>query len=171
MTIKPALFLDLDKTVRYNSEDPDGFINDAETIALYEDVEDKIWEYKNDGFLVIGITNQGGVAFDHKSIEQAKQEVVATIKLFERNPFDHIYISPYHEDGHIKPYNRRSLLRKPHIGMLAIAENDFATAYGIYIDLDNSILVGDRKEDEECARNANITFVHSDTFFGRSIVE
>lgn len=165
MQIRPALFLDLDGTVRYSKNGK--FINKPENVVLFDDVEEAIWSYKNQGYLVIGISNQGGVAFGHKSMSTVREEIQSMLDQFDQNPFDHIYVSPFHEDGHVEPYNRRSLLRKPSAGMLAIAENDFTTTYGIYIDLDNSIMVGDRPEDEECANNASIDFVHTNEFFGR----
>jgi histidinol phosphatase-like enzyme len=38
---------------------------------------------------------------------------------------------------------------------------------GIIIDWDNSIFVGDRPEDEECARRADIEFIPAEVFFNR----
>lgn len=35
---------------------------------------------------------------------------------------------------------------------------------GIVIDWDNSLFVGDRPEDEQCAKNANIQFKYIDQF-------
>ncbi len=67
------------------------------------------------------------------------------------------------EGGNIEPFNHRSMLRKPNIGMLALAEFEAWNA-GYMIDWDSSLFVGDRPEDEQCAANANIKFVHIDNF-------
>lgn len=162
--IQPALCLDFDGTIRYSKRGR--VINRPEDVALFEGVEQKIWSFKEDGFLVFGITNQGGVAYGFKTETSLQAELAQTIALFERDPFDHIAYSLLHPKGRIKPYNHRSLLRKPETGMLAICEAAMFQK-GIVVDWEQSIFVGDRPEDEECARRAGITFIHADTFFER----
>ncbi len=162
--VQPALCLDFDGTIRHSKEGT--FINKVEDILLYPDVEPKLWEYRNLGFLILGITNQGGVAFGYKSMEQMQAELDATLALFTQNPFDAVQVSLSHPKGTVPPLNQRSLLRKPDIGMLAVSEVQMFHR-GVMIDWDRSIFVGDRPEDEECAQRAGIHFIHSDVFFGR----
>ena len=87
----------------------------------------------------------------------------ATLNLFKKNPFHIVKYCFLDEKGRIEPFRYRSLLRKPNIGMLASAEAD-AYKEGIVIDWNKSLLVGDRPEDEECAKNAQIKFKHIDNF-------
>ena len=162
----PVLCLDLDGTVRYNKNDPNGFINKPEDIALYDGVEAKLWEYRDKGYLILGISNQGGVAFGHKTPEVVDAEVDAMLDIFERDPFDIVKCCLHHENGTKFPWNRRSLLRKPNIGMLVLMEME-AFKSGYLIDWDNSLFVGDRPEDEQCAKNAGIPFQWANEFFGR----
>lgn len=162
--IRPALCLDLDGTVRYSTSGD--FINKPEDVALFDGVESKIWEYRDKGFLICGITNQGGVAFGIKTPLDNEAELDAMTALFDRNPF-HIIIACYnHERGLVEPYRHRSLLRKPDTGILALCELD-AFENGVIIDWNESIFVGDGPEDEQCARNARIKFQWADEFFGR----
>jgi D-glycero-D-manno-heptose 1,7-bisphosphate phosphatase len=162
--LRPALCLDLDGTVRYSKAGK--FINKPEDIALFDGVEGKIREYRDKGYLIFGITNQGGVAFGIKTPMDIKAELDAMIALFENgNPFHIIKACYHHEDGKIEPYKHRSLLRKPGVGMLAICESDAFEA-GYIVDWDNSIFVGDRPEDEQCATRAGIPFQWADMFFG-----
>lgn len=112
---------------------------------------------------MVGITNQGGVAHGHKTTDGVMDEIEATIKLFSQNPFSIIKACCHMADGTVAPYNHRSLLRKPDIGMLAIAESELFQQ-GIIVDYDKSLFVGDRPEDEECAKNAGIDFEHIDSF-------
>lgn len=65
--------------------------------------------------------------------------------------------------GKVEPFNHRSLGRKPDIGLLFEMESDSYTA-GYIVDWDNSLFVGDRPEDEECAERAGISFRHIDHF-------
>jgi D-glycero-D-manno-heptose 1,7-bisphosphate phosphatase len=164
--VKPALCLDLDGTVRYSKNGE--FINKPEDVALFDGVEDEIWEYRDKGYLIFGITNQGGVAYGYKTPKDNSAELDAMIALFERgNPFHLIKACFHHESGTIKPYNHRSLLRKPDIGMLVLCEFEAFEA-GYIVDWNNSLFVGDRLEDELCAKNAGIEFQWTNDFFERS---
>ncbi len=161
----PAVCLDLDKTIRYSlSGTP--FIKNIDDIALYPDVEPVLHEWKNEGYLIFGITNQGGVAFGHKTVEQNDAEIERTRELFDNDPFNQIYSCFNHPGGNTYPYNLRFLSRKPDIGMLVLHEVE-AWRHGYMIDWNNSLLVGDRNEDKECAENAGIRFMWAKDFFGR----
>lgn len=162
--LMPALCLDLDGTVRYSSRGE--FITVPGDIVLFEGVEAKLWEFHNNGWLICGVTNQGGVAFGIKTVEEEQAEIDWTLKLFEKNPF-HIIQSCYqHEKAKHPAYGHRSMFRKPYTGMLALCEYE-AFAANIVIDWDASKMVGDRPEDKQMAENAEIGFEWAWQFFGR----
>jgi D-glycero-D-manno-heptose 1,7-bisphosphate phosphatase len=162
--LKPALCVDLDGTIRYSLNGD--FVNKPEDVALFPDVEEKLWEYRNKGWLIFGITNQGGVAYGFKTPADNDAEIEATCAAFGRNPFHIIKSCLHHPGGTREPYNHRSLFRKPQIGMLAMCEVE-AWNNGIIVLWDQSVFVGDRPEDQECAENAGISFMWADDFFGR----
>lgn len=162
--VMPALCLDLDGTVRYSKNGE--FINKPEDVALFEGIEAKLWEYRKNGYLIFGITNQGGVAYGFKTHQDHHRELEAMLDLFFENPFHIIKSCFHHPAGKVEPYNHRSLLRKPDIGMLALCEVE-AFGAGYIVDWDNSLFVGDRPEDEQCAKNAGIAFFWADEFFQR----
>jgi D-glycero-D-manno-heptose 1,7-bisphosphate phosphatase len=165
--LAPALCLDLDGTVRHSKSGE--FINGPEDVALFDGVEEKIWQYRDRGWLIFGITNQGGVAYGFKTPLDNDAELDAMIALFLRGSPFHIIKSCYHHgDGEVEPYCHRSLLRKPNIGMLAICEVD-ARDGGYIVDWDRSLFVGDRPEDEKCAQLAGIDFEWANVFFGREV--
>ncbi len=164
--VLPALCLDLDGTIRYSKSGK--FISGPDDIALFEGVEEKIWQYRHNGYLIFGITNQGGVAYGLKTPADNMAEIDATIALFNKNPFHIIKESYHHPNGKVEPYNHRSLLRKPDIGMLVLCEVE-AWDKGYIVDWDNSLFVGDRPEDQACAEKAGIAFQWADTFFGHNL--
>ena len=166
--VKPALCLDFDGTIRYSKNGK--FINHLEDIALFQDVEPVLWDYRERGFLILGITNQGGVAYGYRSLQQVQDEIDATLALFSRNPFHQVQYSVLHAEGNKVPFNHRSLLRKPEMGMLAVCEAQLFQQ-GIIIDWDKSIFTGDRPEDKECAQKAGIHFEWAYDFFGRGAPE
>lgn len=163
----PALCLDLDGTVRYSKSGE--FITYLDDIALFPDVEPKLWEYRNQGYLILGVSNQGGVAFGHKTPRDVELELDMMASLFQKDPFHFIKCAYHHPQGTVAPYNHRSLLRKPDIGMLACMEVELYEA-GFIVDWDRSLFVGDRPEDQQCAANAGIEFHWADDFFGRKKV-
>ena len=156
MKFLPALCLDFDGTIR-RTKSGKSFIKNASDIELMPGIESKIWSYRDMGFLIVGVSNQGGVAYGHKLPPEIEYECEVTLGLFERNPFHMVKICYHMEGGSVEPFNHRSLLRKPDIGMLAIAEYDAFNA-GYMIDWNNSLFVGDRPDDENCARNAGIAY-------------
>lgn len=162
--VRAALCLDFDGTIRYSKNRV--FINSPEDVVLFDGVEEKIWEYRNNGFLIFGVTNQGGVAYGYKTPASDNAEIDAMLALFKKNPFHVIKSCYHHQDGSIEPYCHRSLLRKPDIGMLALCEVE-AWEAGYIVDWDKSLFVGDRAEDEICAKRAGIDFIWAWEFFGR----
>ena len=164
ITIMPALCLDFDGTIRYSSRGT--FISGPDDVRLYADVEAKLWEYRQDGWLICGVTNQGGVAYGYHTIDEIQANIDATLALFDENPFQAVLACFHHPGGHVPPYNIRSLSRKPDIGMLAEMERQ-VWARGIAIDWDNSLMVGDSADDEGLATNARIAFQWAWEFFER----
>lgn len=162
--VKPALCLDLDGTIRYSKNGE--FINKPEDVVLFSDAEERIWEYRDQGYLIFGITNQGGVAHEFKSILGYNAEIEETIQQFERNPFHIIKACFHHPDGTFHSFAHRSLLRKPDVGMLALCEIE-AWEAGYIVDWDNSLMVGDRPEDQQLAQRAGIAFQWATDFFNR----
>jgi D-glycero-D-manno-heptose 1,7-bisphosphate phosphatase len=160
--VVPALCVDLDGTIRYSKSGD--FIQGPEDIALYPEVERILWEYRDRDYLIFGISNQGGVAYGFKTLNQNEAEIDATLALFSRNPFHILKTCLHHEKGMVSPWNVRSLLRKPSIGMLVLCEVE-AFAEGYIVDWDRSVFVGDRTEDRACAENAGIEFREASDFF------
>ncbi|MBN1948174.1 MAG: HAD-IIIA family hydrolase [Candidatus Cloacimonetes bacterium] len=162
--IAPALCLDLDGTIRRSKSGE--YINGPDDIELYPGTEEIIWQYREQGYLIFGVSNQGGVAFGFKDQPANLAEIERTLALFKRNPFHSIQFSLHHQEGSLSPFNYRSLLRKPETGMLAVLEVE-AWNNGYVVNWKNSLLVGDRPEDQECAALAGIQFRWAYEFFQR----
>lgn len=165
MELKPAICLDLDGTVQYSASGS-VFISGPDDVALYPDVEDKLWYYRNQGYIIAGLTNQGGVAYGYKTTKGVQEELDAMQRLFKRNPFHWVCRCFNHSSGTVEPFNHKALLRKPGIGMLAVVEY-LSLKWGWVVDWEKSVMVGDRPEDYQCARSAEITFYWANDFFNR----
>lgn len=159
----PVLVLDLDGTVRFSKNGP--FVNKAEDIGIYPDVMPKINAMMEEGFLPIFVTNQGGVAFGYTTVNDVQESVMKTIYLLA-GKVAMAFSAFGHVEGTVEPFRYRSLHRKPEIGMLAMAEAEMMKN-NVFPDWDASVMVGDRPEDEECARRAGIRFQWAWEFFNR----
>lgn len=101
------------------------------------------WAIK-EGFLLIIVTNQAGIAkgkFTLKQYEMFQSELEKDLA-YLKTKIDATYYCPYHKDGIIKPYNIDSEDRKPKPGMIIKAVDEFN------IDLKQSFMIGDKMSDK-----------------------
>ena len=137
--VKPCAFLDRD-----------GVIN--EDLGYVHTVKKTVWKknifraikYLNDhNYRVIILTNQAGIAKGYYSIKKyLKYTQWFSKKFLSHGSFiDQIYFSPFHPDGKIKKFKKKSNLRKPDNGMIIKAFKDWE------IDKKKSFLIGDKDTD------------------------
>jgi D-glycero-D-manno-heptose 1,7-bisphosphate phosphatase len=137
--------------------DRDGLIN-VDYINVHK-IEDWKWinnareaiKYCNDnGYLVIVITNQSGIAKglftedDVKKLHNFANEELAKIGAH----IDAFYYCPHHIEGTVEPYNIECECRKPKPGLILQACKDFD------IDVTQSYMAGDKERDTDCGKNA-----------------
>jgi HAD superfamily hydrolase (TIGR01662 family) len=162
--LMPAIVLDFDGTVRH-ARPGEEFINGPDDVRLYSGVMEKLNWYKSIGFLVLGLTNQGGVAWDYKSEEDVEREVARMKEICEERgqdwPFHDWYASYCMEGARNGRYSARSLGRKPMPGGLFLMERRVWQIKKCRVDWSKSFLVGDQMTDYECAKRAEIGFMHA----------
>lgn len=138
-----ALFLDRDGVI--NHDPGDYTMSEAEFVVLPYVVE-ALQLAQQKGYKIIVITNQGGIAkglYDHREVEKMHRKLrhlcqEAGVEITG------IYYSPHHPDF------GNSLSRKP--GSL-LMERALARHR---IDASQSVMVGDRQRDIECAAAAGV---------------
>lgn len=138
-----ALFLDRDGVLNLERGDYTYSIEDFEVLP---DVAEALQLAKNKGYLLIVISNQGGIA---KGIfTQERVEVLHGMLIRELASsgvhFDEIYYCTHHNEV------GKCICRKPNSGMLekAIARFD--------IDVSQSIMIGDSPRDVAVAEKAGV---------------
>ena len=139
--------------------DRDGVIN-KEVNYLYkiEDCEfvDGIFEickyFQDQGYLLIVVTNQAGIARGYYTENDFKKLTDWMVREFKRRLIDiiDVFHCPHHIDGVVEGYAINCNCRKPKPGMLYEAKKKFD------IDMDSSILIGDKMSDIEAARNSGV---------------
>lgn len=159
-----VLFVDLDGTIRQSIANPDGFISHPFDQQLIAGAKRAIDKYIAEGWELIGITNQGGVAAKKKSLSDCIVEQSRTIELAG---LESVFFCPDFEglqchqvwncDGerqyialHEQEDRWIGQYRKPQAGMLL-------NAIDIYVPSE-ILFIGDRPEDQGAAIAANIPF-------------
>lgn len=143
---KPCVFLDRDGVL---IEDR-GYMHKISDLKIFQGVPAALAKLRAAGFLLIGVTNQSGIArgiFPLAALDAFNLELQ---KQLGTNALDGIYVCPHHPRGSVKGFAINCDCRKPGIGLINQAMNDHA------IDLSKSFMIGDKDSDVECARNAKI---------------
>ena len=145
-----VVFLDRDGTV---NPDKNGFINHPDDFELYPFAAEAISLLNKSGYLVLIVTNQSGIAREfytledleiiHKKMQDSLAEQGAKI--------DEIYISPYHIEGKLEPYNIDHEDRKPGLGMFKKALKKYN------FQINSSFMIGDRYADIAFGKKAGLT--------------
>jgi D-glycero-D-manno-heptose 1,7-bisphosphate phosphatase len=157
------LLVDLDGTIREPLSGKQYFQN-AKDQKIIDGVDIALRAY-TDEWIIVGITNQGGVAAGYKSIQQCIEEQQYTLELLPQ--LKEIYFCPDFEGRKCFRVTRHNFqnhsqtrwfrqYRKPHPGMLLLAmvrHNHLP---------ENCLYVGDRPEDEIAAHRAEIQFQWAD---------
>lgn len=158
----PVLYLDLDGTVRLGPDDNHGkFVNKPRDVAIFPGIRRKLLGYKSQGWRIVGISNQGGIALGHTT-EAAVQACMERTDFLCGRVFDLILYCPHHPQA-LKQDMQRCTCRKPLTGMLYSAVAQLTAKYGVVEAYPFSIalLVGDMTTDEQCAKAARVKFMYA----------
>lgn len=150
---KPALFLDRDGVINVDH----GYVHTPESFEFIEGVFDLVSAANRAGYLVVVVTNQAGIGRGYYS--EADFHALTDwmkVKFAEHSgQIDGVYFCPYHPEHGTVEYRRESEFRKPAPGMLLQAQSELG------IDLEQSILIGDKLSDMAAGRAAGVgTLLH-----------
>jgi D-glycero-D-manno-heptose 1,7-bisphosphate phosphatase len=159
----PILYCDLDGTIRWGKDELGRFVNGPDDVHVFDEVPDLLWRYKKLGWRIVGVSNQGGIALGHMTMEVCAAAMLETQRQ-TRDAFDKIaWCShfPTAED----PEMAVCWCRKPRPGLvieaaLMLAEKHRGEIYPPHLGL----FVGDRPEDAACAENAGLRFMAADVW-------
>ena len=149
-TKRKAVFLDRDGTINVYK----GFLTDINDLELCDGAAEAIRMINDNGYLAVVVTNQPVIARGEVTFEEIENihHKLGTL-LGEKGAYlNGIYFCPHHPhkgfDGEIKELKTDCDCRKPKDGMLRKAAADLC------IDLAESFMVGDSKNDILAGKNA-----------------
>lgn len=153
----PVLFLDIDGTVRQGKDDALGrFVNGPADVVVFPEAVEMMRRWKSAGGRIIGVSNQGGIALG--IVDEA--EVAAAMMETYRQAgglFDTLAYCRHHPDA-ARPEMARCWCRKPKPGLLIESALDLARVHDEIYPPHMGLMVGDRPEDEACAKAAGLDF-------------
>lgn len=157
----PVLYCDIDGTIRKGKDELGRFVNTAEDVHLFEEVPPLLRAYKVLGWRIVGISNQGGIALGHMTMEDCNMAMMATQQQ-SNYTFDKLLWCSHHPDAE-DPEMAVCWCRKPKAGMVIEAAWKLAGEHPDEIYPPHlGLFVGDRPEDEKCAENAGLRFMRAD---------
>lgn len=153
----PVLYLDLDGTVRKGFDELGRFVNSADDVELFPRMAERLFSWKQKGYRLVAVTNQGGIATGQVSEADVRNALVRTQQL-SGNAFDAVFMCQHHPDAH-DPEWRNCFCRKPKIGMLVLATQFLSERFPDEMYPPHlALMVGDRIEDMHCAVAADVKF-------------
>jgi D,D-heptose 1,7-bisphosphate phosphatase len=153
--LNKAVFLDRDGTL---NEDP-GYLGDPAKLILFPETGNALYMLKSDGYKLIVISNQSGVARGLITSEMVNSvNLKLNEKLREFNTgIDAFYICPFHPEFSTQD---ECTCRKPSPRLV------FEAAAEHHIDLSKSYFIGDTSADMECGFNAGLKTILVKTGYG-----
>lgn len=154
----PVLYLDLDGTVRKGKDELGRYVHGPEDVEVFPEAVVMMRRWKLSGGHIIGVSNQGGIALGLVTEQQVRSAMIETHHRADRL-FTKIAFCMHHPDAK-HPEMARCWCRKPSPGLIVEASLEVAQRlrYREYYPVHLGLMVGDRPEDQECARLAGLDF-------------
>jgi len=160
---RPAVFLDRDGTINEEM----GYINHRSRFVLLPRSSEALRLLNQEGFLVIVVSNQSGVARGYfpETLVHEINDYMRSLLEREGAFVDAIYYCPQHPSATVPAYRMVCQCRKPSTGLIQLACDRYD------IDMDRSFVIGDRLTDIDMARNAGLKGVLVRTGYGMGEIE
>ncbi len=168
---RAAVFLDRDDTINVNEALPEGAwegvkwgdLLKPEYAVLMDGVKEALVALKQAGFVLVVITNQGGLARGGGTTRHVEAVNDALRRLlnesgesvFGEQLIDAWYYAPHHGEGCVEPYCCDHPWRKPHGGMIRAACEELG------LDASRSWMVGDKQRDLDAGMDAGVPEKHT----------
>jgi D-glycero-D-manno-heptose 1,7-bisphosphate phosphatase len=138
-----AFFLDRDGVINVEKN----YVYRIEDFEFIDGIFELCHKYIDEGFLIIVITNQAGIAKGFYSVDDFLKLTDWMVAQFQKQgiAIKKVYYCPHHPDIDVP-----CECRKPNPGMILQAANEFN------LDLSQCVLIGDKESDLQAGRNAGL---------------
>lgn len=158
-----VIFLDRDGTL--NTEV--NYLHRKEDLVLLPGVPEALKAFKDQGYKLVVITNQAGVARGYYTENDVKELHRYMNELLKKQgaEIDAFFYCPHHPEHGIGAYKVKCHCRKPETGMFEMAEQVFD------VDQAGSWMIGDKLIDIEAGKNYGVRTVLVGTGYGADVHE
>ena len=159
--MEKVIFLDRDGTLNVEVN----YLHRKEDLVLLPGVPEALKAFKDQGYKLVVITNQAGVARGYYTEEDVKElhRYMNELLAGQGAGIDAFYYCPHHPEHGIGKYKIPCHCRKPVTGMFEMAEQDFE------VDKASSWMIGDKLIDIEAGRNYGVRTVLVGTGYGAGV--
>ena len=158
--LRPAVFLDRDGTLNIDA----GYLDRKERLMLFPWSLDSVRLLRRAGYAVVVVTNQSGVGrgmIEESFVEEVHQFIQSRlVDIGEK--LDGHYYCPHEPSASIEAFRVDCDCRKPKPGLVTRAARDLG------LDVERSIVVGDKWSDIGLAKQTGARGVLVRTGYGRS---
>lgn len=156
-----VIFLDRDGTLNEEVH----YLHKKEDLRLIDGVANALRRFRENGYRLVVVTNQAGVARGYYQEEDVKllHEYMNGILRPLGAEIDCFFYCPHHPEHGIGAYKKSCHCRKPDIGMLEQAEQYFQ------VDKAHSWMIGDKLIDVEAGRRFGVRTVLVGTGYGAKV--
>ncbi len=130
-----------------------GYVHKKENFRWVAGAIDAIRRFNELGYLVLVVTNQGGIArafYSEQDVLDLHDWLQNELKQ-QGAHIDQFYYCPHHVDGVLPEHSYSCDCRKPKPGMILTAAKDWQ------VDLSQSAMIGDKHTDMIAAEKAGVT--------------
>ncbi|MDC2968850.1 HAD-IIIA family hydrolase [Candidatus Pelagibacter sp.] len=152
LTYKPAIFLDRDGVINKDF----GYVYKFNQIKWINKTISILKNIKNLNIYIFVVTNQSGIGrkyytINHFNILHKKiKKFLSKKNIF----FDEVFFCPHHPTEGKGIYKKKCNCRKPNNKMIMDAKKKWN------VDLNNSLMIGDKLSDELCAKKSKMSFLY-----------
>ena len=156
-----VIFLDRDGTLNEEVH----YLHKKEDLQLIDGVPEALRRFRENGYRLVVVTNQAGVARGYYQEEDVKllHEYMNEILRPLRAEIDCFFYCPHHPEHGIGAYKKNCSCRKPDIGMFEQAEQYFQ------VDKAHSWMIGDKLIDVEAGKRFGVRTVLVGTGYGAKV--
>lgn len=155
------VFLDRDGTINQEVE----YLHKPSDLVILPGVPAALRRLKEQGFQLVVVTNQAGVARGYYSEADVVRlhEYMNQLLSREGAEIDHFYYCPHHPVHGIGAYKQSCHCRKPDTGMFEMAESCYQ------VDKSHSYMIGDKLLDTEAGQRYGVSSVLVGTGYGKEL--
>lgn len=156
-----VIFLDRDGTINQEVH----YLHQTSDLVIMPGVAEAIRLLREDGYRIVVVTNQAGVARGYYSCQDVERLHEYLNELLNKDGawIDHFFYCPHHPVYGVGEYKKDCDCRKPGTGMFMMAEQHYQ------VDKANSYMIGDKLLDVEAGMNYGIRGILVGSGYGAEV--